>query len=182
MSATSNPDHGRPPIPYYKLPWSKSFTAPAGSPGYRRIAWPPVLAATMVAVVSIIIMLPGKTLPASPNIAERSFRIDQQSDGVIAMRDASTGAVIGVLKTNGDGFMRGVLHSIALRREKAGMSQETPLELTATADGRLMLSDPPTDTKIDLEAFGSANEAAFATLLPAAPPVSGSVSASEASR
>jgi putative photosynthetic complex assembly protein len=166
MSATSNLDRREPSVPYYKLPWSKSFTAPAGSPGHRRIAWPPVLAAVMVAAVGIVIMMPGKPLPAPSNIAQRSFWIDQQPDGVIAMRAAGTDVTIGVLKRDGDGFMRGVLHSIALRREKAGLSQETPLELTATADGRLILSDPPTDTLIDLEAFGSANEAAFATLLP----------------
>jgi putative photosynthetic complex assembly protein len=166
MSATSNPDRREPSVPYYKLPWSKSFAAPAGSPGHRRIAWPPVLAAAMVAVVGIVIMMPGKPLPAPADIAQRAFWIDQQADGVITMRAAGTGATIGVLKKDGDGFMRGVLHSIALRREKAGLSQETPLELTATADGRLILSDPPTDTMIDLEAFGSANEAAFATLLP----------------
>ena len=166
MSATSNLDPQVPSVPYYKLPWSKHFTAPAGSPGYRRIAWPPVLAAAMVAVVSVIIMLPGKPVPTGANVAERSFRIDQQANGVIAMRDARTGATIGVLLTDGDGFMRGVLHSIALRREKARLSQETPLELIATAGGRLILSDPPTDTMIDLEAFGSANEAVFAKLLP----------------
>jgi putative photosynthetic complex assembly protein len=120
----------------------------------------------MVAIVTVIIMLPGKPVPTGANIAERSFRIDQQTNGVISMRDARTGAMIGVLKTDGDGFMRGVLHSIALRREKARLSQETPLELVATAGGRLILSDPPTDTMIDLEAFGSANEAAFAKLLP----------------
>jgi putative photosynthetic complex assembly protein len=163
MSATSNLDPKAPSVPYYKLPWSKDFTAPAGSPGYRQIAWPPVLAA---AIVTVIIMLPGKPVPTGANIAERSFRIDQQTNGVISMRDARTGAMIGVLKTDGDGFMRGVLHSIALRREKARLSQETPLELVATAGGRLILSDPPTDTMIDLEAFGSANEAAFAKLLP----------------
>jgi putative photosynthetic complex assembly protein len=171
MSATSNLDPQTPSVPYYKLPWSKHFTAPAGSPGHRRIAWPPVLAAAMVAVVGIVIMTPGKPLPAAVNIAERTFRIDQQSDGVIAMRDARSGATIGVLEKDGDGFMRGVLHSIALRRTKAHLSQATPLELLATADGRLILSDPPTDTLIDLEAFGSANEAVFAKLLP--PPVQG---------
>ncbi|WP_419758571.1 photosynthetic complex assembly protein PuhC [Acidisoma sp.] len=164
MSATSHQD--RPSVPYYKLPWSRSFTAPAGSPGHRRIAWPPVIAAAMVLVAGGIIMLPGKPLPTGATISVRSFRIDQKGDGVIAMRDARTGATLDVLQTNGDGFMRGVLHSIALRREKAHMSQETPLTLTATGDGRLILSDPPTDTMIDLEAFGSANEAAFARLLP----------------
>jgi putative photosynthetic complex assembly protein len=166
MSATSNLEPSAPSVPYYKLPWSKSFTAPAGSPGHRRIAWPPVLAAAMIAVVAVVIMTPGKPVPTGANIAERSFRIDQQAGGVIAMRDAHTGATIGVLQTDGDGFMRGVLHSIALRRVKARMSQETPLELIATAGGRLILSDPRTDTMIDLEAFGSANEAAFAKLLP----------------
>jgi putative photosynthetic complex assembly protein len=166
MSATSDVKPGARPVPYYKLPWSKTFSAPAGSPGYRRIAWPPVLAATLVAVVGVVIMTPGKSVPTGATVAARSFRIDQQGDGAISMRDARTGAVIGVLQTNGDGFMRGVLHSIALRREKAHMSQETPLELTATANGRLLLSDPRTDTMIDLEAFGSANEASFAKLLP----------------
>ena len=164
MSATSHRD--QPSVPYYKLPWSKSFTAPAGSPGHRRIAWPPVIAAAMFLVVGGLIMLPGKPLPKGVTVSERSFRIDQQGDGVISMRDAHTGATLDVLQSNGDGFMRGVLHSIALRREKARMSQERPLTLTATADGRLILSDPPTDTMIDLEAFGSANEAAFAKLLP----------------
>ena len=166
MSATSNLDPGTPSVPYYKLPWSKSFTAPAGSPGHRRIAWPPVIAAAMVVGLGVLIMTPGKPIHASAAVSARSFRIDQQSDGVIAMRDARTGATIGVLQKDGDGFMRGVLHSIALRREKAHLSQETPLALTATADGRLILSDPPTDSMIDLEAFGSANEAAFAKLLP----------------
>jgi putative photosynthetic complex assembly protein len=166
MSATSSPDGPQPSVPYYKLPWSKSFTAPAGSPGHRRIAWPPVLAAAMVAVVGVVIMLPGKPVSLGSTVAARAFRIDQQTDGVIAMRDAGTGTTVGVLQINGDGFMRGVLHSIALRREKMHLSQETPLQLTATSDGRLILSDPPTDTMIDLEAFGSANEAAFARLLP----------------
>lgn len=166
MSATSPLDRPKSSVPYYKLPWSKSFTAPAGSPGHRRIAWPPVIAAAMVATVGLVIMLPGKPLPRGTVVSVRSFRIDQQSDGVIAMQDARSGATIGVLQKDGDGFMRGVLHSIALRREKAKMNQETPLTLTATADGRLILSDPPTQTMIDLEAFGSANEAAFAKLLP----------------
>jgi putative photosynthetic complex assembly protein len=166
MSATSSPDSSQPSIPYYKLPWSKSFTPPKGSPGFSRIALPPVLAAVMVAAVGVVLLLPGKPITLGTTIAARSFRIDQQTDGVISMLDAKTGAEVGVLKVNGDGFMRGVLHSIAQRREKAHMSQETPLQLTATSDGRLILSDPPTDTMIDLEAFGSANEAAFAALLP----------------
>jgi putative photosynthetic complex assembly protein len=166
MSATSNLARRASSVPYYKLPWSKSFTAPAGSPGHRRIALPPVIAAAMVAVVGVLIMVPGKQVPTGANIAERSFWIDQQTNGLISMRDARTGATIGVLQKDGDGFMRGVLHSIALRREKAGLSEETPLALMATAGGRLILSDPPTDTAIDLEAFGSANEAAFAKLLP----------------
>jgi putative photosynthetic complex assembly protein len=166
MSATSNLKP-QSPIPYYKLPWSKTFRSPAGSPGYRRIALPPVIAATMFLVVGIIIMLPGGPVPTGANVAVRSFRIDQQSNGVISMQDARTGATIGTLQKDGDGFMRGVLHSIALRREKAGMNEATPLSLIATAGGRLILSDPPTDTMIDLEAFGSANEAAFAKLLPA---------------
>jgi putative photosynthetic complex assembly protein len=166
MSATSSPDGSRPTVPYYKLPWSKSFTAPPGSPGHRRLAWPPVLAAVMVAVVSVVIILPAKPVPLGATVSARSFRIDQQSNGVISMLDARTGAQISVLQMDGDGFMRGVLHSIALRREKRGLSQETPLRLIATSDGRLILSDPPTDTRIDLEAFGSANEASFARLLP----------------
>jgi putative photosynthetic complex assembly protein len=166
MSATSNLDPQSPSVPYYKLPWSKYFTAPAGSPGYRRIAWPPVLAAAMVAALGIVIMIPGRPAPTGVTLASRSFRIDQQASGVIAMRDARTGATIVVLQKDGDGFIRGVLHSIALRREKAHMSQETPLALVATDTGRLILSDPPTDTMIDLEAFGTANEAAFARLLP----------------
>jgi putative photosynthetic complex assembly protein len=166
MSATSNLEPTSPSVPYYKLPWSKSFTAPAGSPGHRRIAWPPVLAATMVVALGALVFTPGKPVATGATISERIFRIDQQSSGVISMRDARTGATIGVLEENGDGFMRGVLHSIALRRTKAHMSQETPLALIATGAGRLILSDPPTDTMIDLEAFGSANEAAFAKLLP----------------
>ena len=169
MSAASNPGRPASPVPYYKLPWSKTFSAPAGSPGHRRIAWPPVLAAVMIAVAGIVVMMPGKPVPTGATVGERAFRIDQQPGGVIAMRDARSGVTIGVLATNGDGFMRGVLHSIALRREKLHLSQETPLSLVATAGGRLILSDPQTDTLIDLEAFGSANEAAFARLLP--PPV-----------
>ncbi|GAB0116779.1 photosynthetic complex assembly protein PuhC [Acidisoma sp. 7E03] len=166
MSATSKIGRTPPGIPHYKLPWSKSFVAPEGAPGHRRIALPPILAAIMMAAAGIVILLPGKPAPSGATVSERSFRIDQQADGLIVMRDATTGAALDILRKDGDGFTRGVLHSIALRRAKLGMSQETPLTLHATADGRLILADPPTETVIDLEAFGSANEAAFAALLP----------------
>lgn len=170
MSATSGGLKGRdetaPSVPYYKLPWSKSFTAPAGSPGHQRLAWPPVIAATAMGLALVAIMLPGRPVPTGATVATRIFRIDQRSGGVVVLRDAATRQSILALAHNGDGFMRGVLHSVAVRRMKYGVSQETPLLLTATADGRLILADVATKTKIDLEAFGSANEAAFARLLP----------------
>ena len=70
------------------------------------------------------------------------------------------------------GFIRGILRSMARQRRGEGLSAAQPFHLVAWADGRITLDDPATGERIELEAFGPTNAAVFATLLPtpASPP------------
>jgi putative photosynthetic complex assembly protein len=85
--------------------------------------------------------------------------------------DAQTGRQVAILAPGTNGFIRATLRGLA----HSGGHEEHPREnhpfrLTALSDGRLTLDDPDTHRTLDLEAFGSLNSAAFATLLIAPEP------------
>jgi hypothetical protein len=46
-----------------------------------------------------------------------------------------------------------------------GIGEFVPFRLTSWSDGRLILFDPSTGRHVDIEAFGTANEAIFGALL-----------------
>lgn len=71
--------------------------------------------------------------------------------------------------TNTGGFVRGALRALARQRMLARVGREAPFELTRWSDGRLTLDDSSTSNHLELEAFGSTNEADFAALLTPTP-------------
>jgi putative photosynthetic complex assembly protein len=71
--------------------------------------------------------------------------------------------------TGQNGFLRGTLRGFARIRRSDGVGAIPPMLLTGYADGRLVLADPSTGRLVELEAFGSSNEAVFARLLTMAP-------------
>ena len=73
---------------------------------------------------------------------------------------AEGGQVLDVM-TGQNGFLRGTLRGFARTRRMDGVGSLPPLRLTGYADGRLTLFDPSTHRTVELEAFGSQNEAVF---------------------
>ena len=112
----------------------------------------------------------GLGVPARPGIAtaERDLRFDDRSDGAVVVSLAGTGQVLDVM-TGENGFLRGTLRGFARTRRAWGIGAEPPLHLAGYGNGQLILTDPSTGRLVELEAFGSQNEAVFVRLLTMAP-------------
>ncbi len=112
----------------------------------------------------------GLGRPTDPGVAtaSRSLRFDDRPDGAVVVTLAKTGQVLDVM-TGQNGFLRGTLRGFARVRRSEGLGSGPPLDLVGYADGQLILSDPSTGRLVELEAFGSENEAVFVRLLTMAP-------------
>jgi putative photosynthetic complex assembly protein len=107
--------------------------------------------------------------PDAPTLRLRRLLFRDQPDGGVAVIDAGSGQTLEVVHGE-QGFLRGVLRSMARERRRSDLGADAPLELLARADGRLTLLDPLTGRRIDLESFGPTNAGVFARWLePSAP-------------
>lgn len=106
----------------------------------------------------------AKPLPDNHLMAERALRFADRADGAVVITLADSGRVLDVV-TGQAGFLRGTMRGFARTRRESGIGQTPPITLAGYADGRLLLVDPVTKRQVDLEAFGSQNEAVFARLL-----------------
>ncbi len=105
-------------------------------------------------------------IPESPTLAQIELRFEDRADGSAVVRDMR-GAELATLAVSQDGFIRGAMRSLTRQRQIAGIGQEQPFRLERRENGRLSLSDPTTGGRIELDAFGPSNSAAFARFLPA---------------
>jgi putative photosynthetic complex assembly protein len=102
-------------------------------------------------------------------IASRDLRFLDRADGAVVIEDVQTGRTASVIAPGQQtGFIRGVMRGLARDRRSRGIGDTPPFNLTAWRDGELSLTDSATGRSIELTAFGSANRAAFAALLPGA--------------
>jgi putative photosynthetic complex assembly protein len=108
---------------------------------------------------------------ASPVVASRELAFVDRPEGGVAVHDAIDGRRLEVLAAGADGFVRGVLRSVARERRGLGLGSEMPVRLIARADGSLAIEDPATGRRIELAAFGATNVAAFARFLPSGAPL-----------
>lgn len=104
--------------------------------------------------------------PASPVVTAVDLRFEDRDDGSVRVLEAESGALIAELAPGTNGFVRGVLRSLARERRANGLGDGARFELARHADGRLTLVDPATGRVIELNSFGPSNEGAFAELLP----------------
>ena len=102
--------------------------------------------------------------PTAKATAERNLRFADRDDGAVIVTLADTGQVLDVM-TGQNGFLRGTLRGFARTRRADKIGSAAPFHLTGYADGRLVLLDPSTGRDVEIEAFGSANEAVFVRLL-----------------
>ena len=102
--------------------------------------------------------------PVGTLTAQRTLCFADRKDGAVVVTLAENGRLLDVM-TGQNGFLRGTLRGFARARRADGMGSTQPMRLSGYADGRLILSDAATGRYVELEAFGSANEAVFARLL-----------------
>ena len=91
--------------------------------------------------------------------------------GEVVVKDFKTGEVIGLFEGE-QGFVRGTLRALVRERKRRDVGSEQPFELSARTNGRLILNDPATAQRIDLDSFGPANAALFRNLKADAPSAS----------
>jgi putative photosynthetic complex assembly protein len=105
------------------------------------------------------------TAPAAM-VEERSLTFEKLPTGELAIRDGEDERMVALLPEGKDGFILGVLRGLNRTRAVTRTSGPEVYVLTRWDDGRLSLTDPLTDERIDVNGFGRDNLAAFAQLLP----------------
>lgn len=107
--------------------------------------------------------------PPSPVVIEETVQWQRYlvfadgPKGEILVRDHVTGQTIAAFEGE-QGFVRGTLRALARERKRREVGSEHPFELTARTNGRLVLRDPSTAQRIDLDSFGPGNAALFRNL------------------
>jgi putative photosynthetic complex assembly protein len=108
----------------------------------------------------------------SAPVESRALRFEDRADGSVVVLVASDRdderareREVERMAPGTNGFVRSVLRGLARERKLQGIGREPAFELTRWADGRLSLEDPETGRRIELDAFGPTNVAAFARLL-----------------
>ena len=104
-----------------------------------------------------------KNLTPQP-ISKKILKFEDHQDGSVLVIDAQNNQVIDVVRGEA-GFIRGVLRTVTRERKIRGIADHEPVELSAYNDGRLILQDPLTNTKIELRSFGSGNAQEFRVFL-----------------
>jgi len=107
----------------------------------------------------------SRAAAGTEQVASRSLFFHDASDGGVLISDAATGATVSKVEPGTGGFIRSTMRGLVLVRQRAGIGDETPFELTEWTDGGLTLSDPATGERRELVGFGDDNRAAFAVLL-----------------
>jgi putative photosynthetic complex assembly protein len=98
--------------------------------------------------------------------AQRDLRFADRADGAVLVYRDGDAVPISVV-TGQAGFLRGTLRALVRERRLDRATADAPFRLSAWPDGRLTLDDLATGQRLELEAFGSANEAVYAKLLTA---------------
>jgi putative photosynthetic complex assembly protein len=108
----------------------------------------------------------ANSAPTAAVVTSRQLMFQDQANGGVAVFDVRNMAVpIEIVAPETNGFLRGTVRGLAQERKRAEVSLTVPFRLTEWADGRLTLEDPTTGRRVEMEAFGVDNEAAFAQIL-----------------
>jgi putative photosynthetic complex assembly protein len=137
------------------------------SPGDRPLRW------LALALLCLLLTVGGMRLagyqPEAPTpgpiVASRDLLVQDLGAGSVQVRDYTSGRPLLHLAPGEGSFIRGVLRGLARERRSHELGAQIPFRLSRHSDGHLRLTDPATGTQIDLQAFGTRNEAAFAPLL-----------------
>jgi putative photosynthetic complex assembly protein len=123
-----------------------------------------MVAIALVAAIAGRLAGDGNMQPTATMVAERNLRFEDRADGAVLVVNAENNKTIQVM-TGQNGFLRGTLRGFARTRHMEGIGETVPFRLSSWSDGRLILFDPATGRHVDIEAFGTLNEAVFGRLL-----------------
>lgn len=104
--------------------------------------------------------------PVTAEVLSRDLSFVEQDDGTMSVIDVGTGELVQTLPPGSEGFIRGMLRSLARQRAGYQVPLSDPFHLAIRENGSLTLEDPVTGMLLDLRAYGETNEAAFAALMP----------------
>ena len=102
---------------------------------------------------------------AAPTREQRMLRFEDRADGAIVVIDDASGQLVKVIEPQGGTFVRGIMRSMFRIRKLENLPRESAFRLAREHDGRLTITDPLTQRRVDLQAFGSDNAPAFAELM-----------------
>ncbi len=125
------------------------------------------LIAFVIASVALVRLtgVGGTEIPPAPVEFSVELRFDDQGDGTTLVYAATDPEAIAVLESAVDGFVLGVLRTMARERRGYEIPMTEPFRLMLLEDGRFVFEDPSTGREIDLGAFGPTNAQSFADLL-----------------
>ncbi|MCS6987808.1 MAG: photosynthetic complex assembly protein PuhC [Sphingomonadaceae bacterium] len=134
--------------------------------------------ATFALTGSVALGLLDRPKPASvqrveqgiPVVAARRLVFLDRPDGALVIAEPGAPGVVQVIAPGThQGFVRGVIRSMARERRLRELGPELPYRLMLWGDGRLSLLDEATGRVVELDSFGRDNRAAFRALLPMPP-------------
>jgi putative photosynthetic complex assembly protein len=140
----------------------------------QKIPRPVLIGAAALMLVSLVVAgLSRQSLkdelaqprPAPLEAVTLSF---EDREGAVVVLDGVSGTELVSLPPNSNGFVRGVLRGFFRERKLESLGRKASFVLAREANGRLSLEDKETGRRVDLNAFGPDNTAAFAQLLDAA--------------
>ena len=144
-----------------------------GMPGRHALTgWIFVGFLSSVFLVVAVLRGQGMEIPQdhSPVSWQRTLRFEDRPNGDVAVMDGKS--TVEITRYAGEqGFVRGILRTLARERMRRGIGSGPTFELIGHTDGRLTLLDPATGQRINLESFGPTNMTPFAMLQPAPNPV-----------
>ena len=111
----------------------------------------------------------GKVTSTSGTVvASRDLRFEDGPQGEVVIRLAGNDHIVETLAPNSNHFVRGTMRGLVRERKREKIGPEPAFRLSRMADGRLMLDDPATNKRVDLDAFGRSNVGAFSAIMDAA--------------
>lgn len=125
-----------------------------------------VIAGILALAVAIVVdeWRTSTALPGGPTLA-REVVFEARADGKLAVRDFNDGGEIAVLPSASEGFIAMTVKGLSRGRRAYNVADSEPYRITRRSSGHVALTDPVTGAHIELAAFGTDNQAAFAKLL-----------------
>ena len=104
--------------------------------------------------------------PTVAPVAARQLNFTDAARGGVIVTDALTGEKVGEFTSGEGSFVRGVIRSLVRQRQLRGAASQSAFTLSQFPDGRLILEDPVSQGRIELQAFGVTNAGVFRAFLP----------------